>query len=208
MADEKPVQDTLTPEQKTYLDAQLKAAREEAVTTFKTEFEKSRKAPDTYDLKFADGSPLDPKVDAEKIVAHLKAQGFSTEQAQAHLKHLDEVASELVTRQRNSMQTQLVEAVTQWKAETEGDKELGGAKLPATLANVKRAMDRFAPEGSSFRKLVDETGYGNHPEFVRFVNAIGKAMAEDTTILGKPSGGGSSGPKKSNAEVFYDKKSE
>jgi len=59
---------------------------------------------------------------------------------------------------------------------------------------VKLVMDKIAPEGSKlegFKKLVNETGYGNHPEFVRFVEAIGKLMGEDKGLgQGAGAGGG------------------
>jgi hypothetical protein len=196
----KPVQESLTPEEKTWFDGVLGKAGEDAVTAFKTQSEEERKKsiPAEYEIKFADGTPLDPKTDGEKIVAHLKAQGFSTKQAEAHLAHLAEVSKGLVSRQ----QAAVAEAVTRWASDTKNDKELGGDKFQETAVNVKRAMDRFAPEGSAFRQLVEDTGYGNHPEFVRVFNAIGKAMAEDThTILGSRS---RNETKKDPAEILYD----
>lgn len=197
----KTAQDTLTPEEKTWLDNQLKAASDTAVTTFKTESEDARKKsiPSDYEVKFADGTPLDPKVDGAKIVAHLKAQGFTTEQAKAHLEHLQEISKGLVDRQQQF----LADTVKKWGDDVKADKELGGDKLPVTQANIKRAMDRFAPEGSVFRTLVNDSGYGNHPEFVRVFNAIGRAMAEDKTLLGGNATGGGEKGKKSDADVIY-----
>jgi hypothetical protein len=175
--------------QKTYFTNALKTASESAVTKFKTDSEEARKkaVPEKYELKFADQSPLDPREDGEKIAAYCKAQGFSNEQAQAYLHTLEERASALTARQQATRDSQ----AAQWKTQVETDKDLGGEKLAETTANITRVMDRFVPKDSAFRTFLNETGFGNHPEVVRFVNAIGKAMAEDRpSILG---GGGRSG---------------
>jgi len=162
------------------------------------------KVPDKYELKLSDGSPLDPKVDVDQIAAFAKAQGWTNEQAQKHLEHVHAIASGLTARQQEQQQKVFTDLVTGWKAETLADKDLGGANQPKTEANVKRAMDRFAPEGSPFRKLVDDTGYGNHKEFVRFVNAIGAAMAEDKPL--NQSGGPGQDEPPPDHEVFFGKK--
>ena len=173
----KPEQTTLTPEEKTWFDAQVKTASDLAVTKFKTDDEAARKAkiPEKYTFKFTDNSPLDPKADAETIAAFARKHGFSTEQATELLTHQEELAGGVLERQKQNLAT----TTAKWLDETKADKDLGGDNYNTTLTHVKRAMDKFAPEGSKLRTLLNESGYGNHPEWVRFVSAIGKAMAED-----------------------------
>jgi hypothetical protein len=178
----KPEQATLTPEEKAWLDGQLGTARETAVTEFKTKAEEERKklVPEKYELKFGDNSPLDPKADLEATSALAKELGLTNEQAAKLLTHQETLAGGVVARQ----QQQFADTRSKWADEVKADKEIGGTHFDATLTHVKRAMEKFAPEGSKFRVLVEESGYGNHPEFVRVFAAIGKAMAEDSTILG------------------------
>lgn len=62
---------------------------------------------------------------------------------------------------------------------------------PATVAEneaaVARAISTFADEG--FRKLMNESGLGNHPDVVRFVLKVGKAISDDRFIVGRNGGG-------------------
>jgi hypothetical protein len=111
---------------------------------------------------------------------------LSNEQAQEVLNQRHEAAAGVTQRQTEMFAAKR----TEWETSTWADPELGGSNKDATLANVKLVMDKFAPEGSAFRKELAVTGYGNHPEFVRFVNSIGKAMREDKPING---GAGASG---------------
>lgn len=67
-----------------------------------------------------------------------------------------------------------------WNLEIQNDPEIGGQRLPETIANIGRVMDRFAtPE---IRELLDQSGLGDHPQLVRFMNAIGKQFAEGRVL--------------------------
>lgn len=63
-----------------------------------------------------------------------------------------------------------------WLKQVKADPELGGRRLKRTLENAQYAM-RYGT--AKFRKLLDETGYGNHPEVVRFCARIGAAIRTD-----------------------------
>lgn len=141
-----------------------------------------------------EGSPLDPS-ELDKIAAFARGRGLSNEQAQALLDQRHEGAAELSRRQTDQLQ----QIRSQWEQQVRDDPELGGEQFDATLKRTKLVMDRFAPEGSKMREILNETGYGNHPEFVRFVAAIGKAMSEDRPF-GGPSGGDAP---RSPEEVLY-----
>jgi hypothetical protein len=200
--DDAQFQSSLNPEQKTFFENTLKKATEEAVTKYKSEADTARQkaVPEKYELKFGEKSPLDPTVDGEKIAAYCKQNGFSNEQAQAYLQSLEDRAQALTARQSEARQRES-EA---WRQQVETDKELGGPNLQTTLAHAQRVMDRFAPEGSPLRQFLNESGFGNHPEVVRLIASMGKAMAEDRpSILG---GGGRSGSSKEfDAKTLYPK---
>jgi hypothetical protein len=151
--------------------------------------------PDKYELKLADKSPLDAS-DVDKLSTYAKAHKLTQEQAAALLKHQEETAGGVITRQDAARQAER-EA---WLTAVKEDKDLGGDHLTETLKHTKLAMDRFAPEGHPFRAYLDTTGHGNHPEFLRVFSAIGKAMAEDKPLSILPPEGGE---KKSLAQRMY-----
>src|SRR5437867_4372438 len=172
---------TLTSDaQKTYYTNVLKTnattAGDAAVTKYKTDSEAARLKgiPERYEFKFADQTPLNPSEDAAKIAEYSRSQGFNAEQAQTLVDLIQDRASALTARQLADYDRE----TKAWAEQVKTDKELGGLKLQETQRNLGRVMDRFAPKDSAFRKLLDATGYGNHPEFVRFVSKIGQAMAE------------------------------
>lgn len=168
--------------------------REEAAVGFKTRLEASAQAPEKYELKLGEKSVLD-QGDLDKIAEYAKANKLTQAQADALVLQREDAAAGLKVRQ----QAFLDAAVTKWAEDVKADPEIGGDKMVATLKNTKRVMDRFAPEGSQFRTLLKESGYGNHPEFVRFVNAIGAAMSEDGDI----GNGRGNEPEKTLAEKMY-----
>jgi hypothetical protein len=52
----------------------------------------------------------------------------------------------------------------------------------------------------SLKAELSKTGYGNHPEMVRLLTRIGKAMAPDQLVLPGTQAGGT---QKSAADVLY-----
>lgn len=199
---------SLNADQKTFFDNHLKAVSDAAVTKFKTDDAEARKkaVPEKYEFKIADGSPLDPQGDVEKIAAYARKHGLSNEQAQELLEANHEIASAVVSRQH----VDLTDKAQKLEAETWSDKELGGEKKTVTELNIKRVMDRFAPEtstlGKEFRALMNEIPYGNDRRWVAFVNEIGKAMAEDKPLSIFGGGGGGGGKEtKTLADALYTK---
>ena len=162
--------------QKAYYTKALTTAGEAAVTKYKTDSEAARLKgiPDKYEFKFADNSPLTLTEDGVKIAEFSKKQGLTAEKGQELAAFIEERAGALTARQLADYDRE----TKAWAEQVKTDKELGGLKLQETQRNLGRVMDRFAPKDSAFRKLLDATGYGNHPEFVRFVSKIGQAMAE------------------------------
>jgi hypothetical protein len=193
----KPAQDTLTPEEKSWFDTQLKTASEAAVAQHKTEAEAARAAaiPEKYEFQFSENSPLDPKADAEATASLAKKLGLSKEQAAELLKHQETLAGGVIARQQQTLQSQ----IQKWNDEVKADKDLGGANYTATLAAVKRVIDKFGAAVPEFGQLVEASGYGSHPAFVKIFAAIGKAMGEDGSVNGGPPKAGT----KSAAEILY-----
>lgn len=93
---------------------------------------------------------------------------------------------------------QLVDARKEWVESIKKDEEIGGAAMDRNVAVAVRALNKFATK--EFRKALEETGLGDHPEMVRVFFRIGTAMAEATT-----DGGDKEPPavKKSHAQTLY-----
>lgn len=149
-------------------------------------------APEAYEqFKAPEGKEYDPHV-LEQFSTAAKEANLSQDAAQ---KLLDKVAPALQERQ-----TQQADALkSQWLNDSKSDKEFGGEKIQENLSIAKKSLDTFgSPE---LRKLLEDTGLGNHPEVIRFFYKSGKAISEDASFVGgnAPAKGGLNA-----AAVLYD----
>ncbi|WP_291440449.1 hypothetical protein [Desulfovibrio sp.] len=78
--------------------------------------------------------------------------------------------------------------VSQWRQEVAQDPHMGGANMAASVARAQLALDRF-DQGKHIGRLLEESGYGNHPEVLRFFNRMADALMEDSLVRGEPGGG-------------------
>lgn len=147
-------------------------------------------APDSYEFKDADGSPLTGDHYAA-FSEHAKSLGLSQEAAQ---KALETAGAAWQSRQQEHIQS----VRDEWAKSARADKEIGGEKFDANLAVAKSALDRFASK--ELRNLLHETGLGNNPEVIRLLHAVGKAIGEDSTFV---SGRGPAPREKTLAERLY-----
>ncbi len=91
------------------------------------------------------------------------------------------------------------EQVAAWEQELRKDRQLGGQSFESTVAYAKAGLQRFDPSGELLT-ILDQTGYGNNPHVIRFLQAVGKAHAEDSVVLGATNHG-----KKPRHERLYGK---
>lgn len=131
--------------------------------------------PVEYDLKLPEGLVKGDLMDSLKEFA--KEKGLTQDEAQK--------LADLGVKQAQGFVAQLAEAqktqTAEWATATQTDKEIGGDKLPENLAAAKKALDSFGNPG--FKKLLNESGLGNHPEIVRFMVKAGKAISEDGRLV-------------------------
>lgn len=153
-------------------------AKTEATPEPKVEEPKEAKTvvPEKYELKLPEGSLLDASA-IEKAAAMAKASGLSNEQAQKLLEHESNSIASFIEGQKQ----QLKQTSESWARELSVDKEFGGADFEKNAELAKRVVHKFASDG--FRKTLNETGLGNHPDLVRTFVRIGKAMSEDKLVL-------------------------
>lgn len=140
------------------------------------------KAPDEYEIKSPiEGAELDQDL-LRVFLSHARQRDMTNEEAQSFI---DDIVPALQARQES-----IVEGVReQWKTELDGDAKIGGKKLPETLRTANRFIDAY--EGADeVRTLLDQTGFGGHPTFVRFFAWAGAKVTPETKVVRGVSGGG------------------
>jgi hypothetical protein len=151
-------------------------------------------APEAYEFQAIEGQEFDPEV-MKSFSEIAKELDLPQDAAQ---KVLDKVAPKILERQMQALEN----VRNEWAESARTDKEFGGDKLNDNLVVAKKALDSFGtPE---LRKLLNESGLGNHPEMIRLMFRAGKAISEDR-FVGGTRGGQKSGPKGFNdlASALY-----
>lgn len=146
-------------------------------------------APEVKDLeiKLPEGWKADDNLGKFKEIA--KTHGLKPEAAQKIV--------DFYVETQKAQAAELDKLRASWSEQLKQDKELG-PKLQENVQVARKAMAKFAsPELTAYLKA---TGLGNHPEFVRLLNRVGKALAEDS-ISGAT--GGSSAPSATGEEAFH-----
>jgi len=166
-------------------------AGKEGTTGQKTEEQKAA-VPEKYELKLPEGSPLDASA-IERIAAEAKAQGLTNEQAQALLVR----ESNAVKGFWNATQERVKKEQDSWVEKSKSDAEIGGDNFVRNTELAHRVLQKFGSE--ELLNELDRTRYGNHPELVRLLSRIGKAMSEDQLVLPNSQGG----TKRSIEDIFY-----
>lgn len=135
-------------------------------------------APDDYaDFKLAEGADLDAEV-LTSFKGIAKELGISQEAAQK----LIDLQGQLDSKRMQALEAAQAEQSQRWADTVKADKELGGENYDKTVETAIKAVEKFgSPE---LRALLNETGIGNHPELVKFCHRIGKALSEDSLVMG------------------------
>jgi len=82
------------------------------------------------------------------------------------------------------------ERVNDWVNTVQHDKELGGSNLPQTKLTIEAAVKQFGdPDLRALLRSPSQDNpngmsIGNHPAVVRFLNRVGKAIADPSLITG------------------------
>lgn len=158
-------------------------------------------APEKYaDFKLPDGVKLDA-TEVTDLQTYAKTHNLTQEQAQAlvdrTLKTRGDTEASVIAKQQEAVK----QLATDWKTQTQADKEIGGDNLTATLATAVKARDAFgSPE---LIRILNDSGMGNHPEVVRFFAKVGKAMSEDKFVQGSANSGTAANPEAARAARMY-----
>jgi|6_EtaG_2_1085325.scaffolds.fasta_scaffold02539_6 hypothetical protein len=151
------------------------------------------KVPEKYELKQEENSLLN-KGQLEEIEAYSKQQGFSNAQAQELLNREEK----LLSGYKDSLDEEFSQKTEKWLEDIKTDKKIGGENFKKNIETAKRVIDKYA--SSEFKKVLNDSGFGNHPELVRTFVKIGESMSEDTYEKNSPDQKKS---KQSIADRFY-----
>jgi hypothetical protein len=133
--------------------------------------------PESYDLNMPEGVELD-KAAADEFTTIAKELKLDNAAAQK----LADVGAKMAQRQAQA-HAKLVET---WTEQVKTDKEIGGDQLEQNLGIARKALEQFGtPE---LKDVLNSTGLGNHPAFVKAFLKIGKAISEDGFVKGAPKG--------------------
>ena len=89
---------------------------------------------------------------------------------------------DMVAQMKQAEMTQWVDQQKSWVDDAKSDAEFGGDKFEQNIAVAVKARDSFGT--SEFNEMLDTSGLGNHPEMIRFLNRVGKAISEDSVVVG------------------------
>lgn len=125
-------------------------------------------------------NPANPNSPAEDALpSETRADGIDAETA------FNERFTARLRQHENEQRMRWQAQVEQWRQEVARDPHLGGDNLPASVARAQLALDRFDHD-RSIGRLLEQSGYGNHPAVIRFFNRMADALMEDNPALGRP----------------------
>lgn len=146
--------------------------------------------PEKYDLAVPDGMRLQPG-QMQAFETQARELGLTGEQAQKLLETAHSNQAEAAKRHASQ--------VERWAEECRDDPEIGGTRFDENIGIANAALKRFDPDGR-ITKILNETGYGNHPDVVRLFSRIGRGIAEDAAPSGS---GGTQAPELSLPDRLY-----
>lgn len=135
--------------------------------------------PVVYELKLSEGSRLSQEHVAE-IETLAKSKGLTNEQAQEMLAREDSLVKSHHDRQLAEHEA----TVESWREAAAKDKEIGGANLTQNAEFARRALGGFDTSGE-LGKLLEVSGFGNHPEVIRVLSKVGRQMQADPLVKGQ-----------------------
>lgn len=140
-----------------------------------------------YTLTAPEGYPINEGA-LKGLNEMCKAENLNEKQANAVMAYMQGNYTSFVAQQQEAMQAQ----AKTWIGEFQADKEFGGDKFDASVADAQRALATFDKSGT-VSKMLAETGYGNNPDVLRIFARVGRALGEDQ-LAGNGGGGAEQKP--------------
>ena len=173
---------------------EAKAAREkqEAEDKAKKEAEdKENAVPEKYDFKFPEGIEAD-----KEAIAQFEPLAKELKLSQKSAQKLVDFQSNLMRKAAEGLQTRWDTVREGWRNEVDADADIGGQKKDEALNDAKAALKAFGTP--KLFEALNQTGVGDHPEFIRVFSKIGRLIREDKIVTG-----GSSAQAKKPEDKLY-----
>lgn len=142
----------------------------------KPEDESEKRAPAEssapYDLKMPDGVPLDQEL-LGAATPILREAGLTNEQASKLIPLVETVQARFEQQQQDGFG----QLKKHWANQAKADRELGGKNWDETIKLAALALGAGgAHQGSEVRELLNDSGLGNHPAFIRLFRQLGAKL--------------------------------
>lgn len=179
--EDQPAEDTQEATEEKTTDSEAQETEEQATSEEKTEeVEGDDAQEDTqveeYELEASKDSLLKSE-DVATIQEFAKEHNLTKDQATSLLQKQEGILNTFVEAQ----QKQVTDTLEGWRQEVINDPTLGGENLQQTSEDAKRAVTAYGSE--KFTDMLRDSGYGDHPEVVKFLSNIGRNMRDDELIM-------------------------
>ena len=125
------------------------------------------------DVTYPEGAEVDEQLLGD-FQGLAKKHNLSQEAAQEFI----DMQAAVAAKGMQISEEQAAARATEWVETVKADAELGGDDADSKIATARKAVQTFAtPE---FLQMLDSTGFGSHPEFVRAFYRVGKVIGDDT----------------------------
>lgn len=148
-------------------------------------------SPQDYIFHFAPETAVD-----EALVDEFRRFAFEQKMSLENARLMAKFYETYVQNQSKKQSREQAELLQAMCRACEEDGEYGGTGFHDNMRYARAAILRF--DDGSLAKILNETGFGSHPEVVRFMYRVGRALAEKDM----PSAGRAK-PERSAAELFY-----
>ena len=132
--------------------------------------------PEDYKLEASEDFNV-PQENLDSFTAACKAAKLSKAQAEAMLNWHKQFAGDVQKLQAQQESAQ----IRQWQDEILRDPEIGGSRWKAAVADSRKALNAFDQDGK-LRTLLKQMHADYHPDVVRVIARVGRAMGEDRFI--------------------------
>ena len=129
-----------------------------------------------YELAATDDFPV-PAENLASFAARARTLGLTKAQAEGMLAW----HKEFHTSVTGALQQEEARTLENWAKEMRADRDFGGSRWKATVADARRALDAFDVDGS-LRALLRDSRYQYNPTVIRAVARVGRALGEHAFV--------------------------